>query len=67
MISRCPSLRLCWCYQGRLTRIVVFQDYGEKVAKVRQAQKSFADDKERGFEAKVRSFLSLSCSIQRHR
>ncbi|TKA54279.1 hypothetical protein B0A53_03371 [Rhodotorula sp. CCFEE 5036] len=29
------------------------KDYGEKVAKVRQAQKSFADDKERGFEAKM--------------
>jgi hypothetical protein len=41
------------------TGLVVFQDYGEKVAKVRQAQKSFADDKERGFEAKVRSFFSL--------
>ncbi|GAA5861643.1 hypothetical protein JCM3774_002656 [Rhodotorula dairenensis] len=31
----------------------VEKDYGEKVAKVRQAQKSFADDKERGFEAKM--------------
>lgn len=31
----------------------VIQDYGDRVAKVRQAQKSFADDKERSFEAKV--------------
>lgn len=33
--------------------LLTAQDYGEKVAKVRQAQKSFADDKERSFEAKV--------------
>ncbi|GAA5989686.1 hypothetical protein JCM10908_000587 [Rhodotorula pacifica] len=29
------------------------KDYGEKVAKARQAQKSFADEKERSFEAKM--------------
>ncbi|BGP40027.1 Vacuolar protein sorting-associated protein 16 [Rhodotorula kratochvilovae] len=29
------------------------RDFGEKVALVRQAQKSFAEDKERGFEAKM--------------
>jgi hypothetical protein len=34
------------------------QDFGEKVAKVRKAQKSFAEDKELVFEAKVRSPIS---------
>ncbi|GJN89287.1 hypothetical protein Rhopal_002267-T1 [Rhodotorula paludigena] len=36
-----------------LREAMVIEDFGDKVAKVRQAQKSFAEDKERAFEAKM--------------
>ena len=40
------------------------QDFGDKVAKIRTAQKAFGEDKESAFEAKVRR---LRCSLGEQR
>ncbi|KAI5475070.1 hypothetical protein MNV49_001946 [Pseudohyphozyma bogoriensis] len=42
-----------------LDESLALPDFGEKVAKIRQAQKSFAEDKEAGFEAKARLSLAM--------
>lgn len=51
--------------RGGLTSLYIaaVQEFGDKVAKVRQAQKSFAEDKERAFEAKVRLAVLSRSSV----
>ena len=41
------------------------EQFGEKMERIRSAQKIFGEDKDRGFEAKVRNVLPFQCSLRK--